>query len=433
MNININNIILPQTVKYIISSLESNGFETFVVGGAVRDILLNKIPKDFDIATSATPKEIIRIFSNKGHKTFDVGKSFGTIIINIEGINYEITTYRIEEAYIDNRKPSKICFSKDIYEDLKRRDFTINAMAYNQKVGILDFFNGRDDLKNNIIRTVGEPSVRFNEDALRMLRAIRFNSRLGFEIDKTVKKAILKNKFLIRNISFERINMEINKIIFSKNPYLGIRQLIDTELIYEILDINKINLNKNMHLKWCDELSEVFNNLSIEGNERVAFFYYFILKYVIQEQTPKRSFQILKRLKYDKNTIECISTIIKYLYYIPNINSLIEMKNFINTIKPHNIVAYLNILKLFSEEVSDKNLNNIAINIYEYYDFIKQNKIPITIKDLKINGNDLIVLGFKEGKTIKYMLEKLLHLAIEDPNLNNKETLLKLAKKGFKN
>ncbi|WP_142415283.1 CCA tRNA nucleotidyltransferase [Hathewaya massiliensis] len=431
MNITKHNIILPKTVKYIISSLESYGFEAFVVGGAIRDSLLGQIPKDYDIATNATPENIVKIFGDKGHKTLDVGKNFGTIIVNIEQNNYEITTYRIEKDYLDNRRPSTVYFTKQIYEDLRRRDLTINAMAYNVKTGVLDFFNGTMDLSNNIIRTVGEPSERFNEDALRMLRAIRFSSKLNFKMDKNVENSILKNKSLIRNISYERINVEINKILSSKNPCMGIRELISTELIYEILDVPDKSIDKSKHLEYLNILDEVYTKLCCEGIGRLCFFYFFLLKYILEEKTPIKSSQILKLLKYDKLTITAINSIITALYYIPDINNLIEMKDFINRIKQNNICPYINILSLYSEEIGDMGLRIKANNIKNYYKIIEENKIPINIKDLAINGKDLIVLGFKQGKIIKDILEYLLDFTIENPSLNNKEILIKLVKERF--
>ena len=195
------NINIPKNVKFIIDTYYNNNYEAFMVGGCVRDSLLGLKPKDFDITTSALPEITENLFT----KTIPTGIKHGTVTVVIDKENFEVTTYRTEENYIDNRRPEKVEFVKDLKEDLSRRDFTINAFAYNDKEGLIDYFNGMDDLKNKVIRAVGDPNKRFNEDALRMLRAIRFSAQLGFSIESKTYDAIKDNVQLIKNKSNERI------------------------------------------------------------------------------------------------------------------------------------------------------------------------------------------------------------------------------------
>ena len=183
---------LPKDVEYIIDQIELNGYEAYVVGGCVRDTLLGKEPHDYDICTSATPDEMLKIF--KDDRVVPTGLKHGTVTIVINGTGYECTTYRIDGDYSDGRRPDNVQFTKDLYEDLKRRDFTINAIAYNPVSGLIDPFNGCSDIKDKIIRCVGSPTDRFNEDALRIMRAIRFSAQLGFDVEEETRKEILNYK-----------------------------------------------------------------------------------------------------------------------------------------------------------------------------------------------------------------------------------------------
>jgi tRNA nucleotidyltransferase (CCA-adding enzyme) len=206
---------LPKQVNFLLNKLNSAGYEAYIVGGCVRDMLLGKTPNDFDITTSAEPEQIIEVF--KEHKLLTVGLKHGTVTVILDKIPYEITTYRIDKDYSDNRHPDTVEFTKNLIDDLARRDFTINAMAYNPQSKVVDAFYGQKDLEACIIRTVGDPQLRFNEDALRILRALRFASTLGFEIDKKTAESIIENHHLLANISKERITEEIKKLILGEN------------------------------------------------------------------------------------------------------------------------------------------------------------------------------------------------------------------------
>ena len=208
---------LPSHVEYILATLEAAGYHAHIVGGSVRDLLLGKNPDDFDITTSALPEETKAVFSDK--RTVDTGIKHGTVSLILDGKPYEITTYRLDGEYKDSRHPEAVYFTKNIVEDLSRRDFTVNAMAYNPTTGLVDPFGGRDDLKLGIIRAVGDPYVRFNEDALRILRGIRFSSVLGFKIEDKTSKAIREKRQLLSKVSAERIYVELKKMLSGIDSY----------------------------------------------------------------------------------------------------------------------------------------------------------------------------------------------------------------------
>lgn len=212
------NINIPSTVSNIINILESHGFEAYVVGGCVRDSILGRVPNDWDITTDALPEKVMEVFKDIGATVVPTGIKHGTVTVIINNDSYEITTYRIDGEYKDSRRPEEVIFTSKLEEDLARRDFTINAMAFNPKEGLKDYFNGIDDLKERKIRTVRNPMDRFEEDALRMLRAIRFSAQLTFDIEEETIEAIKKLSSNIKNISVERIREEFNKIILSDNP-----------------------------------------------------------------------------------------------------------------------------------------------------------------------------------------------------------------------
>ena len=207
-------IILPEKVKFILEQLKEHGFEAYAVGGCVRDACLGRIPNDWDITTSASPQEVKRIFP----QTFDTGIEHGTITVLIEREGFEVTTYRVDGAYNDCRHPDQVQFTSDLIEDLKRRDFTINAMAYNQETGLVDEFDGINDLKDGVLRCVGNAQERFGEDALRMMRAVRFCAQLGFRMEEKTAAAIKKLASTLKKISAERVQAELIKLLISPHP-----------------------------------------------------------------------------------------------------------------------------------------------------------------------------------------------------------------------
>ena len=208
---------IPSKAKTIITLLENAGFEAFCVGGAVRDSIMGLNPTDWDITTSASPEDTVMVF--KDYKTVDTGLKHGTLTVVIDKTPFEVTTYRVDGDYNDNRHPENVHFTKNLINDLSRRDFTVNALAYNDKTGLVDLYGGQEDIYNSIIKTVGNPSARFQEDGLRIMRALRFASVLGFTIESETAKAIHDNKDLLKNISAERLAVELSKLVCGKNAF----------------------------------------------------------------------------------------------------------------------------------------------------------------------------------------------------------------------
>lgn len=403
-------IYLPPTVKYIIKKIYEHNYEAYIVGGCVRDALLDVTPHDYDITTSAPPHVVLDIF--KDFECIETGIEHGTVSVLIDSNVYEITTYRIEGEYKDHRRPDSVDFTNKLEEDLKRRDFTINAMAYNEKDNLIDLFGGKEDLKNKIIKTVGNPYDRFNEDGLRMIRAIRFSSKLNFLIEEETLQAIYNNAQIIKNISLERITDEFTKIILSDKPE-NIVYLFKTKLL-KYLDISdEENKEKIEDLyKKIGLLNEIDKDLT----KRLA-----TLDYLIEELDINcKSF--CDSLIYSKKIIKNHNIILKCLKNI-NIEELnkIEIKKILNKIEKSLFEQYLDISKAICK--NEKKINNIIDILKE----IEENNECYTIKNLKINGNDIIYLGYK-NKEIGDILNNLLEAVIVNPKLNNKELLIKKIK-----
>lgn len=440
------NIYIPNEVKFIIDNFYKNNFEAFMVGGCVRDSILNNSPKDYDITTSAKPEDTLSLFE----KTIPTGIKHGTVTVLINNNSYEVTTYRTEGNYLDNRRPSSVNFVSDIRDDLSRRDFTINALAYNKSAGLVDYFNGISDIKNSIIRCVGDADKRFKEDALRMLRAVRFSCQLNFDIEEETYNAILNNHKLIGNISFERIRDELCKILISDNPSKGLILLKDTGLLGIILpEINNLvnftpkcnNHNNNVFKHTLNVIDNTHNNLllrlsallhdvgklnTLTHNENG--FYYFP-NHNIEGSLMTR--KILSKLRFDNNTINIVCKLIEH-HLVLNANYLptkFEVKKLLNTIGKEYI--YL----LFDLQRADINsLDNPKIFLakVDYIDNlvseILSNNEPLKIKDLNISGETLIKsFNLKPGKLIGDILNFLLDKVLENPDLNTRESLLKLS------
>ncbi|RII34465.1 HD domain-containing protein [Clostridium chromiireducens] len=434
---------MPRNVEYIIDTLIESGSEAFIVGGCVRDIILNKEPKDWDITTKARPEEVIRLFD----KVILTGLKHGTVTVVLDRENYEVTTYRTDGEYEDNRHPKEVEFVDSLKEDLARRDFTINAMAYNYKVGLIDYFEGAKDLKNKIIKTVGEPEKRFNEDSLRMLRAVRFSAQLDFNISENVLCSIKKLKNNIKNISRERIRDEFNKILLYNPRKIDI--LRECELLEFIIPEFKgtYNFNQNNPYHIHDLYSHTL--LSIESIEPSLYLRLTMalhdLGKVISKSIDKKgishyyghgkesvrlSKEILKSLKYDNNSIEKILTLIQY--HDCTLKSKLSVKRMLNKIGEELL---RDLIKVQRADILAQNpdyrwerLENLA-EVEEKLNLIIAQKECFNLKDLKINGGDLISLGFVKGQEIGETLQKLLEIVIEYPELNNQQDLFEIAKK----
>lgn len=415
-------IDIPKHINKCINMLNKAGYDAYIVGGCVRDSIIGRIPNDWDICTLATPLEIKDIFAE--YKTIDIGIEHGTIAVMFKEDKIEITTYRVDGKYVDNRRPSSVTFTRSLLEDLSRRDFTINAMAYNKKSGIIDYFGGKDDILKKVIRCVGDPVKRFNEDALRIMRALRFAAQLDYYIEDRTFKGIDTTKKLLKNISKERIVVELNKLILSQNPSSIIKILFNLN-IFEYI----INFIGECSLK-VDKLSEVTEKCGLvleRCPQDLVVRLSVLINYIIQSygfiegceenKNKKRACigeKILRELKYDNKTIKAVSVLLLY-YDIEIIENKVYIKK---VLKDIDIELFKKLLHIKNAELNKNNTNNLMI-----LNYIVDNNECFKINDLKINGKDIINLGIKNGKIIGEILNALLNMVIENPNMNDEDKL----------
>ncbi len=447
-------LTMPKNVKDIIETLNRHGFEAYAVGGCVRDMLLGRKPEDWDITTSATPFEVKTLF----RRTIDTGIQHGTVTILMDKEHYEVTTYRLDGIYEDGRHPKKVSFTASLREDLRRRDFTINAMAFNEKDGIIDLFGGRDDLENGIIQCVGSPEERFREDALRILRAVRFSAQLNFTIEERTLDAIQKNAAMLKHISAERIRAELTKLLVSDHPD-RLRLLYEagiTDVVLPEFNAMMITGQKNIHhiytvgehtihtveavggrqeeqlftpkkrtiLRWTMLLHDIEKPGTISvGKDGQNHFYGH------QEKGAVTARHILRRLKFDNDTIDTVVHLIRWHDY-----------RFVLTPAGMRKAAakigkeYMELI--FEVNRADTAGKNPARNAEKYeklamarklYRELLEREECVSLKELAINGKDLIAAGFKPGPGIGDVLNRLLAAVIEQPEQNQKELLLKMA------
>ena len=393
-------IKLPAKVKYIISRLEKNGYEAYAVGGCVRDSILDRIPEDWDITTSAKPEEVKKLFP----ATIDTGLQHGTVTVVIEKEGYEVTTFRLDGDYSDGRHPDRVAFTSSLTEDLKRRDFTINAMAYSENTGLIDKFDGEKDLEDGVIRAVGDAEERFSEDALRMLRAIRFAGQLNFYIAEKTLDAIKKLSPNISKVSVERIAKELEKLLLSGNPeYIG---LVYETGIFEVIAPEIAELFKT---------GEIYN--SIKAVRRASYpekkgLYQIRTALFLEMLGADSAARLLKRFKLDNDTINTVKKLIGLLQSEVEASAL-EMRR---TVKE----AGHKIMPILLEARRAKGLCNNS----ELYRKIIERGECTSVSELKVNGRDLIEAGVPKGVMIGETLERLLESVIEHPELNTRESLL---------
>ncbi|MBE6729733.1 MAG: CCA tRNA nucleotidyltransferase [Ruminococcaceae bacterium] len=374
--------LIPKYVEEVIKTIENHSGEAFIVGGCVRDILLSKTPDDYDVTTSLYPEEIISIFN----KTIPTGIKHGTVTVIIDKKPVEVTTYRTDGSYSDSRHPENVVFVKSLKEDLARRDFTVNAMAYNHKCGVVDFMGGIGDLKNKILKTVGDANTRFKEDALRILRLFRFSAQLNFSIEENTLNSAISLSDELENISRERIFVELVKTLLSDNP----------QNINKLLSVGA--------LKFCGiNEKEISPNLSKLKKERNLRFFAFIKENDADFNT------VCKELKTDKALLKfCNETDI--LCKSP----------------PKNKVECKKALSSFSKEsvYASMLLNGVDISLIEK---TEESGEPYKLKDLAINGDALKSIGIS-GKKTGEILNKLLNIVIENPLLNEREKLIEISR-----
>lgn len=433
---------IPDYVMYVLNKLNSRGFEAYIVGGCVRDFLIRKVPSDFDITTNALPCEIRECFEE--YKIIETGAKHGTVTVIIDIQKIEITTYRIEGTYSDNRHPDTVKFSHNLYDDLIRRDFTINAMAVNVSGKLIDNFNGRSDLKNKVIRAVGDPSKRFAEDALRILRALRFASQLGFDIENKTSEIIHQYAYLIKNISAERIREEFVKILMGNNAEEVLRKYCDVIEVF-IPEIQKLyGFDQCSPYHKYDVWEHTIHAVGAavpKKSVRAAMFFHDISKpdCFYKDESGRGHFKghalksaetasvILKRLKFSSKDSKDIISII--YHHSDELNSKSEIKLLLNKIGNKNFFDLLNAQRADSMSKQEFCLKRLIKSDQQekLAEEIIQNKECYTLKDLAINGNDLIKLGFN-GRENGQLLEHLLKEVIYENLLNDKISLINYIK-----
>lgn len=435
-------INLPENVKFIIDTLNKAGFEGYAVGGCVRDSLLGREPDDWDITTDAKPEQMKQLF----RRTVDTGIQHGTVTVLVGDDTYEVTTYRIDGEYEDSRHPKQVEFTTNLVEDLKRRDFTINAMAYNDSTGIIDEFGGIEDLHAGIIRCVGNPEERFGEDALRIMRAVRFSAQLGYEIEEKTSEAIAKLSYTLKNISAERIHVELSKLIVSPNPGF-IRKAYATGILEVILpelsSVMEVEQNNPHHCYTVGEhIVRTVENIEADRVLRYAMLFHDIGKGPCKTTSEdgidhfhghalasgRMTREIGKRLKFDNDTLGKVLTLVEYHDWKID-PTQIAVRRAMNKLGADMFPLLLKVKKadidaqsMYKREEKQTNLDEL----WEIYGQIVERKDCVTIKDLAINGKDLMEMGIEQGPEIGVTLNRLLDYVLDDPSLNTRGHLLEL-------
>mgnify|MGYP000857557246 FL=1 len=392
---------IPEEVLTVIETLEKNGYEAYIVGGCVRDMLLDIKPKDFDICTSARPEQVLGLFP----KCIPTGIKHGTVTVIVNNIPIEVTTYRTESDYTDFRHPARVKFSDSLTEDLKRRDFTINAMAYHPSRGIVDPFGGINDLRDRIIRTVGNPLERFAEDALRMLRAIRFQAVFGFSVDAETYASIRALSKNISAISRERILEELNRILVSSYPE-ALKSLMETKLLNYVFPVP---FSETADLKQITQLpADIF--------ARWAAFLRFTG--IQSDEDVRKTCSELKMSNMLKNEIIKITKLLNA--GLPKNPYLIRLA--ISDTGPESFARALNIMKIIVP--GNTNITETEKNFSQ----VMNDKKCTSISELAVKGGDLISAGFaKPGKEVGILLNTLFHCVLQNPELNRKDVLMLIA------
>ena len=442
MKIKIN---IPEDANELIHTLQNNGHSAYIVGGCVRDSILGRTPHDWDICTSATPSEMLEIFKDK--KIIETGLQHGTVTVVVNGEPYEITTYRIDGIYSDNRRPDTVTFTDKLVEDLRRRDFTINAMAYNDEEGLIDPFNGMEDIKYKKISCVGRAEDRFGEDALRILRAIRFAAQLEFTIMPGTDREIHKQYKNLENISIERINSEFCKIASSDDFCVELLLYKDVFSLFipELKDMFDFPQNNPWHIwdvfghtihavEYCDS-DDLVVRLAV-------FFHDFGKPHSYQDgEDGIRHFKghgkvsadmtdsIMKRLRFDNETR---NNVVELVYYHDATFEVGKkyVKRWLNKIGEKQFRRLLQVKKADNKaqnlELSSDRIKELS-EIESLIDEVLQEEECFSLKDLAVNGKDLMSVGYKAGKELGNTLNRLLQLVIDGDCPNEKEKLLQEA------
>lgn len=469
-------IDMPEDVQQIIGRLEHLGYEAYAVGGCVRDTILSRVPGDWDITTSAKPEQVKAAFP----RTIDTGIQHGTVTVMCHHVGYEVTTYRIDGEYADNRHPEQVEFTKNLALDLERRDFTINAMAYNDKQGLVDIFDGIGDLRRGVIRCVGDPGQRFDEDALRMLRAVRFSGQLGFRIEEQTRQAIIARASHLQHISAERIRVELMKLLVSKDagqireayatgmtavflPEFDRMMQTDQHNPHHIYTVGEHSvrgvelMNRFFGQKgasWDDSIvpaavNEVAGRLAADctGKQRQILCLTMLLHDVAKpvcmtmdaegvghfyghpQEGSALARRIMKRLTFDNETIDMVKCLIyshdEQIQPVPRLVRRAASRIGKDLMPLLFLVQFADIMAQNPATIEPKLARVIAVE--RTYRQILEDESPLSLKDLAISGKDLIALGVKPGPQIGELLKGLLEIVLEEPEKNVREVLLNIA------
>lgn len=391
-------IKIPAPAEEILTKLNENGYEAYVVGGCVRDMILGREPGDWDITTSALPEQVKQVF----RRTVDTGIQHGTVTVMMGDGGYEVTTYRIDGEYADGRHPDSVTFTPSLTEDLKRRDFTVNAMAYNGNTGLVDEFGGMEDLGRGIIRCVGEPMDRFSEDALRILRAIRFSAQLGFTIEGRTYEAIRAIAPNMVHVSKERIQAELTKLLLSPHPG-------HISMVYET--------------GISPYVSETFHKVSFLGipsvPAQVPPVRHMRWAAFLRKCLPDEAVKILKDLKLDNDTINRVRTLVSWQDYRLGPDKY-SIRIAMSRMEPDLFDDLLEFRMCLSEAGAGQDLAHTALLVDE----IRRAGDCISLKTLAVGGNDIIKAGIRPGREVGLTLARLLEMVLEEPERNTKEYLL---------
>ena len=437
-------LTIPSNAEKILHILEENGYEAYVVGGCVRDSILGRTPDDWDITTSASPEQVKELF----HRTVDTGLQHGTVTVLMDKEGYEVTTYRVDGDYEDGRHPKQVMFTSSLEEDLKRRDFTINAMAYHPVRGLVDLFHGMEDMQAKIIRCVGDPMERFHEDALRILRAVRFSAQLGFTIEKETKNGIRVLAPNLKCVSAERIQTELVKLLVSPHPdYLRVAYEtgITKEFLPEFDQCMETEQNTPHH---CYTVGEhILHSLMLIRSDKVlrlTMLLHDIAKPVMRKtdengrdhfkmhaaEGEKMAKTILRRLKFDNDTISKATRLIRYHDDRP-MPEMRSVRCAVNRIGEELFPLYLEVQKADMLAQSEYRREEKAARLQgvtECYHRVLEQKHCVSLKTLAVTGRDLISAGSKPGPELGEILKEMLDHVLEYPQDNDREKLLALLK-----
>ena len=437
-------LTIPTPAEKILQTLDEHGYEAYVVGGCVRDSVLGRDPHDWDITTSASPEQVKEIFD----RTIDTGIQHGTVTVMIDREGYEVTTYRIDGEYEDGRHPKEVCFTSSLEEDLKRRDFTMNAMAYNPSKGLVDLFGGMDDMENHVIRCVGNPMERFQEDALRIMRAVRFSAQLGFAIDDSTRQAITALAPNLKYVSAERIQAELVKLLTSPHPdyfRVAYETGITREFLPEFDACMETEQNTPHH---CYTVGEhiLHSTLNVPADKvlRLTMLFHDIAKPLMKttdengcDHFKKHAEKgetvvkgILRRLKFDNDTIDKVTRLVRWHDERPE-PSMKAVRRAVNRIGEDIFPMYLVVRKadLLAQSTyrREEKLEHL-MKIEECYNQIREEAQCVSMKSLAVSGRDLIQAGFKPGPEMGQLLNRMLDHVLEVPEDNTKEKLMAFIK-----